>query len=102
MALKDKALGTTPVYYISVKPSKLRWAIQDKMTAVNQKVKALADKRDDLVYIDVVPVMLKADGTPKDIFVEDNLHMTPEGYKLWAPIVNRALDAGQKAKAPGC
>jgi lysophospholipase L1-like esterase len=46
--------------------------------------------------------MLKPDGTPKDIFREDRLHMTPEGYQLWAPIVNKALDVGQKAKAPGC
>ena len=102
MELKDRALGTTPVWFISVKPSKLRWAIQDKMTAVNRKVKALADARDDLAYVDVVPVMLKPDGTPKDIFRDDRLHMTPEGYKLWAPIVNKALDAGQKARAPGC
>ena len=44
--------------------------------------------------VDIVPVMLKADGTPKDIFVEDNLHMTPEGYRLWTPVVDAALDAG--------
>jgi len=65
-------------------------------------VKSLADKRDDLAYIDIVPAMLKPDGTPKDIFVQDNLHMTPEGYAIWTPIVTKALDAGQKAKAPGC
>jgi hypothetical protein len=46
--------------------------------------------------------MQKPDGTPKDIFVEDNLHMTPEGYALWTPLVDAALDAGQSAKAPGC
>ena len=46
--------------------------------------------------------MLKPDGTPRDIFVEDDLHMTPEGYAIWTPIVNAALDAGQPAKAPGC
>jgi len=102
LSLKDKALGKTPVYFISVKPSKLRWEIQDRMMAVNAKVKALADRRDDLAYIDIVPIMLKPDGTPKDIFREDRLHMTPEGYQLWAPIVDAALDAGQKAKAPGC
>ncbi len=102
MKLKDRDLGATPVWFIAVKPSKLRWDIQDRMTAVNAKVKALADRRDDLAYIDIVPVMLKPDGMPKDIFVQDNLHMTPEGYALWTPVVNKALDAGQKAKAPGC
>jgi lysophospholipase L1-like esterase len=102
LAQKDTFLGKTPVYFIAVKPSKLRWAMQDRMSAVNARVKALADKRDDLAYIDIVPIMLRPDGTPKDIFVEDNLHMTPEGYALWTPIVDAALDKGQKAKAPGC
>jgi lysophospholipase L1-like esterase len=102
MAMKDHSLGSTPVWFIAVKPSKLRWELQGKMTEVNAKVKALAGKRDDLAYIDIVPVMLKPDGTPKDIFREDRLHMLPEGYALWTPIVTKALDAGQKAKAPGC
>lgn len=102
MAMKDNKLGKTPVWFISVKPSKLRWEMQAQMTEVNKKVKALADKRDDLAYIDIVPAMLKPDGTPKDIFRDDRLHMTPEGYKLWTPIVEKALAEGQKAKAPGC
>ena len=102
MEMKDKALGKTPVWYISAKPSKLRFEQFATQTKLNTMVKALADKRDDLAFINIVPAMLKPDGTPKDIFIQDNLHMTPEGYKLWTPIVDAALDAGQKAKAPGC
>jgi lysophospholipase L1-like esterase len=102
MQLKDKALGKTPVWFISAKPSKLRTDQMPAQTEYNAKVKALADRRNDLAYIDVVKPMLKPDGTPKDIFVEDNLHMTPEGYAIWTPVVDAALDAGQKAKAPGC
>lgn len=102
MAMKDKALGTTPVWFIAVKPSKLRWEMQPQMADLNARVKALADKRNDLAYIDIVPAMLGKDGKPKDIFKEDRLHMTAEGYKLWTPIVNAALDKGQAAKAPGC
>lgn len=102
MRMKDRSLGKTPVWFIAVKPSKLRWDMQGKMTEVNTRVKTLADKRDDLAYVDIVPIMLKSDGTPKDIFVSDKLHMTPEGYALWTPIVEAALAEGQKAKAPGC
>ncbi len=102
MRLKEKALGSTPVWYISAKPSKQRFEQFATQVALNAKMKALADQRDDLAFIDIVPSMLKPDGTPKDIFVEDNLHMTPDGYKLWTPIVDAALDAGQSAKAPGC
>ncbi len=102
MRMKDKALGKTPVWFISSKPSKLRVAQIPAQAEFNAKVKALADRRDDLAYIDVVAPMLKPDGSPKDIFVADNLHMTPVGYAIWTPIVEAALDAGQKAKAPGC
>ncbi|RYY97082.1 MAG: hypothetical protein EON61_20665 [Alphaproteobacteria bacterium] len=102
MRLKDKALGTTPVWYISAKPSKQRFEQFATQVDLNAKVKALADQRDDLAFIDIVPAMLKPDGTPKDIFVADDLHMTPDGYALWTPIVDAALDAGQSAKAPGC
>ncbi len=102
MRLKENALGATPVWYISAKPSKQRFEQFSKQADLNSRVKALADKRDDLAYIDIVPGMLKADGAPKDIFVADDLHMTPEGYAIWTPIVEAALDAGQSAKAPGC
>ncbi len=102
MRLKEQTLGTTPVWFISAKPSKLRLGQMAQQTAFNDKVRALADARDDLAYIDIVPAMHKADGSLKDIFVEDDLHMTPEGYALWTPIVNDALDAGQPARAPGC
>ena len=102
MRLKEKALGATPVWFISAKPSKQRFEQFAQQANLNAKVKALADTRDDLAYIDIVPAMLKPDGKPKDIFVADDLHMTPEGYTLWTPIVDAALDAGQPAKAPGC
>jgi len=102
MRLKEKALGSTPVWYISAKPSKQRFEQFSTQATLNKKIKAFADQRNDLAFIDIVPSMLKPDGTPKDIFVADKLHMTPEGYKLWTPIVDAALDAGQAAKAPGC
>ena len=102
MHLKEQALGATPVWYISAKPSKQRFEQFSKQADLNSRVKVLADQREDLAYIDIVPAMLKLDGTPKDIFVADDLHMTPDGYALWTPIVDAALDAGQSAKAPGC
>ena len=103
MRLKEKSLGATPVWYISAKPSKQRFEQLSLQSELNAKVKALADQRDDLAYIDVVPAMLKPDGTPKDIFVADNLHMTPEGSSpsgrpSWT---RRRSLAGQRAKSAG-
>jgi len=102
MKRKDERLGTTPVWFISAKPSKLRLSQIGRQSALNQRVEALARVREDLAYIDVASAMLRADGTPMDLFVADDLHMTPAGYAIWTPIVESALRAGQQARAPGC
>lgn len=83
LSLKEQALGDAPVYFISVKPSKARLAQKGAQDQVNARVEALARVRSDLDYIDVVTTMLTPDGQPKDIFVADDLHMTPAGYALW-------------------
>lgn len=101
LALKTAALGDTPVYFISVKPSILRWSQFAAQTALNARVRALADQRADLVYVDIVPAMLE-NGAPKPIFVADNLHMTTAGYALWTPIVAAALAAPAPTHAPHC
>lgn len=91
MALKDYRLGhATPVYFIAIKPSKLREDQMDLQAAANAKVRALSHVRSDLHYIDIVPAMLE-NGKPRDLFVADGLHMTREGYAIWTKIVRGAL-----------
>lgn len=88
---KDKALGATKVYFISLKPSKARWDQLASQGQANAAIKALAARRPDLDYVDVVPAMLEA-GAPKDIFVADGLHMTPAGYVLWTQVVRPVVE----------
>lgn len=91
MALKDYRLGRdVPVFYISQKPSKLRANQFQRQSDANSAVKTLADRRDDLEYIDMVASMLE-DGRPRDLYVEDGLHMNPAGYALWRERVGEAL-----------
>ena len=98
MDLKTAALGDTPVYFISLKPSKLRLAQFGLQAQVNDRIHAMADARADLSYVDVVPAMLDQ-GVPKDIYIADGLHMTPDGYVLWTgvvrPVVEREAQAGK-------
>jgi lysophospholipase L1-like esterase len=102
MDLKTDALGATPVYFVSVKPSHLRFDQLAVQARANGLVAAMAEERDDLVYVDVASAMLDEDGRPKDIFILDGLHMTAEGYAIWTPIVRAALDEGAPTRAPGC
>lgn len=97
--LKTEKLGDTPVYFISLKPSKLRFSQLALQAEVNSRIKAVADERPDLDYVDVVPPMLEQ-GAPKDIYVADGLHMTPDGYGLWTGVVRPVLEHEDRAGKP--
>jgi len=101
MARKTQALGKTPVYFISLKPSKSRFAQFPLQSQVNDAIRAHAAKRSDLHYIDVVSPMLE-NGKPKDIFVSDNLHMASQGYAIWTWAVRAALLPNTEAEARSC
>jgi lysophospholipase L1-like esterase len=101
MALKMHSLGATPVYFISVKPSKLRLAQLPLQTEVNDAIRARVGQRADLHYIDVVSPMLE-NGKPRDIFVADGLHMNRDGYVIWARLVKAALLPNTEAEERSC
>ena len=45
--------------------------------------------------MDVFTPMLGADGKPRpELFVEDGLHLTPEGYALWTRALAAILGEG--------
>ena len=91
MDLKTRALGDTSVYFVSIKPSRLREAQMPGQAWINARIRDMAARRRDLRYIDVAGAMLQPDGRPRDIFVEDGLHMTPAGYAIWTPIIRQRL-----------
>ena len=85
-------LPTTPVSFISIKPSISRWSMRSKMIATNGWIRELAMNDKSLTFIDVWEAMLDSDRRPKpEIFIEDNLHMNAKGYHIWAPIIEPTL-----------
>ncbi len=86
------ALPKTRVYVIGIKPSVSRWDVWPVSVKANELLKAYADKEDLVEYIDVAKTMLQPDGhVMTDIFVEDNLHLNPKGYKIWSAAVRAVL-----------
>ena len=86
------AMPQTRLVVISIKPSIRRWAWQEQMTAANAKIKAYSANHPNVTFVSIVQPMLGADGTPrKELLVEDGLHMTPEGYKIWNAAVRPLL-----------
>lgn len=101
MALKSQALGETPVYFISLKPSKLRLDQMGRQSEVNALVKQLARQRRDLHFINVVLAMLD-NGKVRNIYREDGLHMTQEGYRIWTRLVRPAVLAESGRRTSRC
>lgn len=77
------------VDYISIKYSPSREKLWPQMKIANKKIAAFMKKEPHAEFIDITKVMQDSNGNVrKDLFVEDMLHMTPEGYQLWTSVMN--------------
>ncbi len=86
------ALPETRVVVVGLKPSLLRWKLRDGMRETNKLIRARCAAGPRCVYVDPWPSMIGKDGTPRpELFVEDGLHMTPEGYKVWTQMLRPHL-----------
>jgi lysophospholipase L1-like esterase len=69
---------------VSIKPSLARWHLVAKTREANGLLRELARKSPHLTYVDVFTPMIGADGRPiPALFVEDGLHLTAAGYRVW-------------------
>lgn len=79
-----KYYPTIPVDYVSIKLSPSREHLWPKFVATNALIKKFMDKQPNAEYIDITKAMNDSSGKiRKDLFLEDMLHMKPEGYQLW-------------------
>jgi len=78
-------LPKTKITYISIKPSPSRWHLMDEFTKTNERVKTYLESMGNASYVDVVKPMLMPNGKANpEYFLSDSLHMTPQGYSVWA------------------
>lgn len=81
-------LPSTPIAFISIKPSPSRAQLLPVMREANEKIRAYAGAHPHLIYIDVAGKMLDPAGQPRaELFIEDRLHMNRAGYDLWKQII---------------
>ena len=86
------ALAGTRIVVVGLKPSLQRWKLRDGMHETNRLIRARCEAGPSCVYVDPWPSMIGKDGTPKpELFVEDGLHLTPEGYKVWTQMLRPHL-----------
>ena len=87
-------LPQTRILLIAVKPSLLRWTQIDRMRMANTIMRAYCARDDRLAFIDFDTLMLGWDEKPRrELFVEDGLHLSPQGYQLWSAVLRPWLTA---------
>jgi lysophospholipase L1-like esterase len=77
-------LPATTISFVSIKPSPVRSKIQEKVKEANRQIKAFLQTQKNADFIDVYDAMLDANGNMREeLYVQDRLHMKPEGYQIW-------------------
>ena len=85
-------LPETKVIYISIKPSIARWNLWSEMLQANILIQAYLHENPRVWFVDIYSLMINSEGTPKqELFIEDGLHLSDEGYRLWTNIVRPYL-----------
>jgi lysophospholipase L1-like esterase len=82
----------SPVFWIQVTPTPSRWNSWQKIQEANRLIGEECQKDKACWIIRTDKYFLGPDGTPrKELFVGDQLHLSREGYRLWAAIIKETL-----------
>ncbi len=81
-------LPNAKVYFIAIKPSLNRWSKVLEMKKANTMINEYLNSKQNAIFVDVFSPMIGKNGMPSEKwFIEDGLHMTADGYKLWTEIL---------------
>ncbi|MGX1929497.1 GDSL-type esterase/lipase family protein [Flagellimonas sp. 2504JD4-2] len=75
------------IVLISAKPSISRWHLKRRYKRLNKKLNKLASEIKNVRYADVWSVMTHKRKLKTHLFIEDGLHMNPQGYELWYDVL---------------
>jgi lysophospholipase L1-like esterase len=82
----------TKLVVLALKPSPKRFSLADKYRAANRLLEAAVKTDPHAVFIDVWSPMLGEEGFPRpELYMADQLHMTPAGYRIWNQLVEPHL-----------
>ncbi len=88
-----KGLPSTPIRYISIKPSPARWNLWEKSMKANALIKQYVSGQKGLGYIDVATPMLDQKGMVRgNLFLGDRLHMNTAGYRVWTSAIKPEVE----------
>ncbi|MDP9078785.1 MAG: GDSL-type esterase/lipase family protein [Bacteroidota bacterium] len=90
----NKRFGDLPCYLVSLKPSISRWQMVDQFKYTNNLIETeIITRNDNWHFINVFKEMIDPAGRlKKEYFLNDGLHLSESGYKLWKEIINKHIN----------
>jgi lysophospholipase L1-like esterase len=80
--------GGVPFGFVSIKLSPVRTGLRKQIVFANRLIQEEIARRPQAYYIDVFEAMLDNAGQPRrELFLEDGLHLSRAGYRLWAQLL---------------
>ena len=81
------------VIYIAIKPSLARWSLWMEMLQANVFIQKYLSGFPDDSFVDIYSDMIDSSGLPrKELFIQDGLHLSTVGYKLWTSALKPHLE----------
>jgi hypothetical protein len=92
---------TISVFWIEVTPTNKRWEVWPEIQAATQQIRNVLDPDPYGYFIPTAGAYLGNDGRPRaELFVDDQLHLNKDGYKLWASLIKTHLHQKLGAVVP--
>ena len=81
-----------PIFLIETTPTPKRWKVWNKILQANKKLEHFCKQVPNLYFISTRDKFIGADGLPiQSLFLSDELHLNPDGYKLWSSVIKSKL-----------
>jgi hypothetical protein len=88
-----KSHPSTPVFWIAVTPTPLRWKVWPEIQKANVLIKNICEQKKNTYFIKTDFAFLDEKGIPVDeLFRNDKLHLTEKGYAVWTDIIRKELN----------
>jgi hypothetical protein len=83
----------TPVFWIAVTPTPLRWKAWPEIEKAGNLIKNICASQDNTYFICTDFAFLNENGVPiTELFSDDRLHLTEKGYAVWTKIIRKELN----------
>jgi lysophospholipase L1-like esterase len=91
-AIIHKTLPKAKIFYLAIKPCQSRWHLWNKGQRANALIARYAETDPLVTFVDTATPLLGEKGTPqKELFLDDQLHLSPAGYQVWAQVLRNVF-----------